>query len=323
MTKEIITQLTPEQEAAIPRYRDAGIEIGLRTDPTMDKEKIIELINSNMVMCEKEPIPKENFIFMDSPMAAMREYGKYGISPQNAFYGQHDIHWLMYYTFFRVECGLVEETEKIKYLMELTKHVGWFWLSDDTAIITARPKKLCLVSKLNPNTKESIQVLHNPDGLAVEYADGEGVYCLNGIFIDEKHDWIIKTPKEQLDLKTVLGIQNVEIRNEAIKKMGENAYKNVGKVIDSSEMKIDTYVGSLFENNKGLKATTTNYNLFEIDLGERVKRKYLEGFCPSSGKKFFEAVHPDVSTCTQALHWREWGKLEVEENGYLPPLVRT
>jgi hypothetical protein len=166
-------------------------------------------------------IPKENFIFMDSPMAAMREYGKYGISTQNAFYGQHDIDGVMQNLFMNeLFPGTCEETNKTsaEIYYEIAKHVGWFWLSDDMAIITKKPTKYHTYETINSETGNVIQILHNFNGPAIEYADGERVYAINGVSIKKEYEWIVKTPKDEMKAEDILKISDIKVRNEAIKK---------------------------------------------------------------------------------------------------------
>lgn len=292
-----IKTLTKSQEEALARYRELGIKIGMKADPSIDEEKVRELTDAHRVLCGLQPA--EVFTVMDSPFAACTD----GRNPGNALYGQHDISWLSFYLFFRVECGLTEETDAVKYLIELASHVGWMWMNETTTTVTRRPSEIH-TRRVNVEDGSTLDVLHNTDAMALQYVDGTGVYALNGIRIPKEYHWVITTPADSLDMQKVLGIQNTEIRTEVLKKIG------IEKAFDSLKKKL---------LDEGEVATGGHYSLYKVYLGEK-ERVYLQGNCPSKGDLFFEAVPPECSTITEALSWREEGTITLD---YTPPMVRT
>ena len=305
----MITELTKEQLKMLPKYRDAGIEIGLATGPEFDEEKVRELTDAHR---ESRGVPKAtNFLVYDSPFVVMKKY-KPHCTPGNALYGQHDINWLMYYMFYRVELGLTEETEGIVHLFELAKMVGWMWMSEDTTIVTRRPSEIHLQVKPH-DTIPNFRVLHNYNDYALKYADGTGVYAFQGITIPENLSWVVTTPEDELDVRKVMEITNTEVRTEVLKKIGvERAFEHVdSETIDSMKCPL---------NNE--------YTLLKINFDEN-DRIYLRGVCPSSGSPFFEAVPPKITSCEEALHWREYTypkfdtTLERIPHEYTPSLVKT
>ena len=292
--KKKIQSLTPAQEKAMARYREEGIRIGFATGADMDEKLVRELTDKHR---ELHGVPKAlNFTVYDSPFAALRVNSN--LTPSNALYGQHDINWLIFYAFFRIECGLIEETNGIVHLLELTKHCNWMWMSTTDTIVTRRPVELHMVPKAN-----GISVLHNTNDMAVKYKDGEGVFALNGVRIPYNLSHFI-TQKDKVKAADVMKITNTEIRSEVIKMMGpEFMFSNLpSKVLERASVE-----------NGG------EYDLMEIMIDEQ-RRVYLSGVCPSKGDRFYEAVHPDCSTVRQALSFREWGSVEME---YLPPVIRT
>jgi hypothetical protein len=297
----MINELTPAQIKAIPEYTKMGIKIGLDVGPEFDEAEVRDLTDKHRELLGLQKATE--FIIFDSPMAACKEIE--GLSPSNALFGQHDINWIANYLFFRIECGLIKETEKIVYLAELAKKVGWMWMSDDTTIVTRRPKhinmKMTQVRNENQSETNDLLVLHNPNGLALEYADGNGVYALYGTRIPKEYQWVV-TEKGQYDVKRVLGIKNAAIRTAALRAMGPRALITTGTCLHE------------WESSVGGK-----YVLYSVEVNGN-NRIYLSGECPSKHEPFCEAVHPDVKTCQEALAWRED---EVDLVGYSEPLYRT
>ena len=299
-TRKLIDSLTPEQEAQLEVYFQEGVRVGLGTNWNLEEWLVRELTDSHRVM---HGVPKAtNFLVFDSVFQAI-EHGPKGINQSNALYGQHEAGWLYNYKYYRDVLGLVEETKEISYLIELASHVNWMWMSSDTTIVTRQPTAV----HTRPGVDGTIGTakLHNMDSLAIEYKDGTGLYYMNDNYIPEDLAWVVTTPAEKLATmkKKVLAIKNVEIRNEAIKKVGEETFlSSIEKV--------------LLEGKK--KVLDSVYNLYQLDLG--TPRTYLQSKCPSSGKSFFEAVHPDCKTVLQALNWRESGEVS---DDYEIPIART
>lgn len=322
-----VKSLTEAQIAKFGDYLKEGVEIGLATEdnPNAFPEALVrELTDKHRVSCGLKPATY--FFVEQSPFTALSKYK--GLTSGNALYGQHDISWLIFYKFFRVESGLVKETEKIVHLLELAKYVGWMWMSSNATIVTLRPKILRMrnTATLLGNTSLNLRVLHNEEGYALEYHDGTGVYALNGLRIPKEYTWTVTTPAEQLKLKDVMGIKNTEIRTEVIKKLGiERAFSSLStKRLDEETIRIPARLTEVWasEANSWVPSITaessSDYKLFSVNVGEE-QRIYLTSTCPSSGKPFYEAVHPNCQTVRAALRWREFGDF----GDYTPPLVRT
>ena len=291
MTKHKVEKLTDSQEAMLPIYRNKAIEVGMKADPTLDEKKVRELTDAHRVLCGVQPATE--FLVLDSPGAAFKFNSN--LTPSNALFGSHDVNWLYFYLFFRVECGLREETEKLKNLIELCGHTGWMWMSSDTTIVTRRPAQLHTIPKAN-----GLLVCHNSRGKAIEYVDGWGVYCLDGVRIPTPHVHLVTNPNPT----EILKIQNSEIRGALIKNMGPEVMFQAlpHSILHQAEVK-----------NGG------HYTLYKIDI-EGQSRHYLSGVCPSKGDRWYEAVPPTCVTVESSLAWREWGDDTIP---YLPPVIRT
>lgn len=189
----------------------------------------------------------------------------------SAGYGAHDADFLSFYDFFRNECGLVQETDKLVPLMTLVEHSGWFWPFEDIVILTERP------SEVNMRNGR----LHQDGGPAVAYRDGFSVWALNGTRCSKK---IAETPAKDIPGKWVLEEKNAQVRAELVKKMGaERVVKELGaKTIDKKN----------------------GYELLNLDLGDGRFRPYLKMKNPSVDLIHIEGVHPDCKTVEEALAWR-------------------
>jgi hypothetical protein len=132
---------------------------------------------------------------------------------------------------------------------------------------------------------------------------------LDGLTIPlEYKDLLMAHPDSKEDKKKlatqILKVSNTEIRGALLKSKGAD------------------FLFSSLPTKEIHSATITNggdYELYEINI-EGTRRRYLSGVCPSKGDRWYEAVPPEVSSCQQALLWREWGTMEGK---YLAPRVRT
>lgn len=301
----MIKQLTPEQEAKLADYVREGLRIGLATgDGTMDEALVRELTDKHRVMCGYKPATR--FVVYDSPYQALANEPE--ITPYNALYGQHDISWLIHYSFYRNELGLVEETAQIVHLLELAEHVNWFWLGQNSTIACHRPVDIQLAERERPmytHTHPSIKsiphyVLHNPNGKALTYKDGSGVYMSNGVAMDAVAELM---DKPNLEFSEVMKVSNTQQRAELLKKL------DVRKLIAEEKLPIrvlDTHP----EKTRGRLVQLTDEGFEDYVM--------LEMVCPSSGEIHVECVPPDCTTVDQAHAWRIWGTVDIPADKIYP-----
>lgn len=310
----MITELTDKQKEMTTVYRDKGIEIGfsVHDEATFDTQKIGELINKHRVMCG---VPEAEVMYVaDSPAQAFAKIKPLGATLDSALYGNLDISWLNYYNYYRQELGLVKETEKIVHLLELTKYVGWMWMTSDCIVITKKPVEINTYQgeltgvdiEGNPTTFPS-PILHNLNGPSIKYADGFSIYHLWGYHIPEQYAWVVT--QSELDIKEVMRIENADIRSLALKKIG------IDKAFDVVDKKIiheKTY-------SKG-----GAYSLFSVDFGGETPETYLRMVCPSKGSVHIEGVDPRCQTVDQALGYRTYAfGWESPEFKYLEPYAQS
>ncbi len=281
-------------------YIQAGIAMGLSTGSDFDVDLVRGLLEKHRKANGIGPIDDRYFLIYDSPFAAIKAHKS--LSAGNAMFGSFDAHQLLAWKYVEQVLGNTTKSAQTENLFELGYHVGWFWMSSNAAIVTRKPDHI-RTTTVQRNGEEQI-ILHSYDHKAIEYRDGTGVYAINGINVPLELEWIVTTPAEQLNHADVLNIKNTELRTEAIKKIGiEAMFESLGKrTLDKASI------------NPG-----GDYELFRVDIGA-VERTYLRGACPSSGSKFFEAIHPEVTTVQQAIMWRETGELNLP---FYPPATRT
>jgi hypothetical protein len=291
-----IEKLTPEQEAKLPTYRDIGFEIGTAIDggKGIDTDKVLIELEKFAVL---RGVPKKDFIKKvvvgDSPIAIVKEHKGLGLKSSNAFYGQHDIHWLITYAFWRYECGLKEETEQMVPLLEMAKLANWYWLHEGVAYVSRKHAKVSTIrgTRVCPRTGpyEGNFTYHADGERAISYVDGTGLWKLFGTNIPENLSHFVTTPAAQLNLKDVLAIINTDIRSAVLKKMGPLAFDALPKTIRH----VKTFpIGGTYE-------------LVELDFGTG-PRAYLKMVCPSKGEVHLEGVPNECQTVDQARGFKEW-----------------
>ena len=222
-----IEKLTAAQTAKLSDYAKRWTEIGLSTTPA-DRPRAEAAI---IEMYRVAGLPAPRIVWCGSPMAQgltraiildqklLKNIGKsvwasvgdsvgdsvrdsVWASVGDSVYGQHDANWLAFYKFFRDECGLKGQTEKLNGLTELCESAGWALPHQSICWVSERH---CLVARDDRGR------LHSLTGPALLYPDGWGVYAVHGTRIPET--WI--TDPKSLTAKAALTWPNVEQRRAA------------------------------------------------------------------------------------------------------------
>ena len=193
MTKTKLERLTAEQEAMLPAFRDFGLQIGLSTERT-DRVAADMAIRAHYRACG---LAEPEIRWFDSPWASVRD--SVGASVKDSVYGQHEAAWLAFYRFFRDECGLTDQTDKLRGLWELCQSCGWILPFENVCFASERHD----VCKLDGRG-----VIHCEDGPAIHYRDGFSVHAWHGTRVPAH--WI--EDKASLRASEVLAERNVEVR---------------------------------------------------------------------------------------------------------------
>ena len=199
----------------------------------------------------------------------------------NFCFGQNDASWLSYYDFFRQECNLKKETEKLNGLIEMCK-TGWLITYKNVCIISKKPKEIHMENKL----------LHNLNGPSILFNNGFSIYSFRGIKIPS--DWI-ENPKS-LTAEIALGWNNIEQRRAACEILGWDKILNKlnSNIIDNDNEEIG--------------------QLLLVNIPNSGEEKFLRVKC-GTGRIFVIPVPPEMQTAKQANAWTyglETNQLNVE-----------
>lgn len=123
--------------------------------------------------------------------------------------------------------------------------------------------------------------LHNENGMAIAWSDGEGDFFLNGVSVSEE---LVMTAAEKIDPSILLKETNAEVRREIIRKVG------IERVISK--------LGAEVIDKRG------DYELLLLDLRDGRKREFLKMKNPSIDVWHVEGVLPGIKTVVEALAWR-------------------
>jgi len=290
----MIEELTLEQTAQLPIYRDKWIEIGRSTERT--DRPLAEQAIKKAYECAELPPPKivhwTRSPYEGTFKAAQIHTGKEKPDSEelrhvlnNACFGSQEAYWLSFYEFFQKECNV--DLSMINGLTESAQHCGWFWPFEDEVVISEKPIGLHI---------DAEKRLHCEDGMAIYYSDGWGIWMWHGVPIPQR---LIEHP-ESYTAAEILGEQNLEVRRCMIEKIGIEALLDA-----ATEIKKDV-TGTLYQievpNDETIKFVKVVNSTVEPD-GVTYKNYYLR-------------VPPTMRTAKQAVAWT-FGKKSKE---YLPAL---
>lgn len=183
-SKTVINELTPEQEAKIPYYRQKFLEIGLSTAP-VNKEKAEEAVRKSYeYLHAKDPAncsANPTFMWADgikagAKLAAQLAKGSDDVTSEEisaqadmASYGSFEAYWVSTYSFIANELP-VEKDPLVEIVENIVKECGVYWTFDDVVVMTPKPTKIVMDG----------EKLSNTEGPAIEYPNGEAIYAYKG-----------------------------------------------------------------------------------------------------------------------------------------------
>ena len=207
--------------------------------------------------------------------------GKENLYEPTLFWGQQDSYWIAFYLFPEKFLGVNygEYSEKLNWFAEIAKSCNWIWVFKNICFISDRPKVIY---------KKGFR-LHHESSPAIEYRDGYGIYCLNGVNVPKE---IVKTPAEKLDQKLLITEKNAEVRREILRKIG------VGRALQKlNAKKLDEW---------------REYELYKIDDIDIESVNILKMKCPSHGVMYTLRVPPEIEKAREAIKWCNHG-IDAEE----------
>ena len=157
---------------------------------------------------------------------------------------------------------------------DLVKNCAWIYPFENACIVCDRPTKISF---------DSEERLHAEGELAVEFADGNGIYSNHGVTLPEKYG----IPPHKWPAKWLLEEYNTELRRVLIQVIG---YSRIAQELQAKQL--DTW---------------QEYALLKIDCADVEPLYLLKMTCPST--KFIHAlrVPPDVKSAREAIRWVNWG----------------
>lgn len=184
-TKKLIESLTPKQETLIPGYVDRFTKIGLCTRITDRAKAEIAILKGYDILIKagklRDPKRPIEVFWAESPilgatLVAQMVYNRKNVTKEeikeqlnNASFGSFEAYWVSMYAFI-AEQFIVEKDPLIDCVLEGTQEWGLYWTFDAAVVLTPKPKAI--------HIKDS--KLHNTEGMALEYHNGEGLYAYSG-----------------------------------------------------------------------------------------------------------------------------------------------
>ncbi len=275
-----IEKLTKKQVAKIPEYVEHYTNVGLSLhDDTLATEEVERIIRE-VYRYGKIDQPKR-IIRTESPLGAIVEAQKLGATEFLFAFGAADADDSAYFAYMREILGLVEQTEVWEGYKQ-TQALGWFLPYRDVCVVANKPIAI--------HTDDS-GLLHNAEGLAIEYSDGFGLYSWHGVILSGKasgdnYSWIITNP-ELITFEVINQENNVEIKRIMIERLGHKKYLESG--------------------NATLIHSDARGELYEIDLGPDHERAKVVKVVNSSenpdGSRdiYYIPVPPHIKTATEAV----------------------
>jgi len=157
-------------------------------------------------------------------------------------------------------------------LAQLNPLVSGYWLGRTVALLVRKPVVLA---------RDVDGRLNNATGPAIRYADGWGLYALQGVRVPS---WVIERPAEDLTRDDFFAQPNSEVRRVIQERMGERFIWEVGaRFVEGGPRGI----------------------LYEVEFpgeNERIAR-YVQVSDASSERVYYLRVPPTIQTAEEAVAW--------------------
>jgi hypothetical protein len=191
-------------------------------------------------------------------------------------------YWDSFLTFFRHVAKLPLDYSKYDHWETLSKTSGPRIMHPEFCMISDFPTHLQVDEQSRP---------HCETGPFSAWADGSGLYALHGVRVPA---WSVETPKDEIEPKDVLALENTEQRAAIMRHVG-----------------LHRFLGALGAEQIDQDG---DYRLYYLNVGSRKIGPYLFMRCPSTSREFLEGVgdadkyddiDPTIKTCADALKWRQ------------------
>jgi len=211
-------------------------------------------------------------------------------SSWNSGYGQHDAHWVAFFSFFRDVYGMFQDEQKITQYVELAQSANWYLPCAGVCYVSERPHTL---------HRDEDGRLHCENGPALAYRDGFGVWSWHGVRVPR---FVIEQPN-QITIKTIDTEDNAEVRRVMLLQYGEERYIRDSGLEPIHEDQYGTLYKKTFAGDEPLAMVRVINGSTEPDGTRRI---------------YWLRVPPDVRTAHEAVAWTYW-----EEPDEYQPDIRT
>jgi hypothetical protein len=284
LDSQLDSQLSPQLDSQL--YSQLGLQLGLQLYSQLDSQLGLQLdsqLRSQLHSQLYSQLDSQLGLQLDSQLDLQLDsqlrsqlYSQLGYKVSFRYW------WSGYYTFYsfinrellpEIEVPLLEKMKEFCYDIPS----GYFHTG------------FCVISQPPTEIHRKGMVLHNEKDMACKFADGWGLYSLNGIRLDGKY---VTTPSCELSVEDVMKESNVDVRREVLRKIGLERFikETQAKCLDKLEIKV---------NNKQCE-----YQLLEVDFGEGIIARVLKMDNPSIDAMHVEGVEDTCNTVKEALAWR-------------------
>ena len=199
--------------------------------------------------------------------------------------------WSAWFDFSRY-IGVNLDPQKYDLFTSFARECGWVLPYQGICFMSDRPRTV----RWNAEGR-----LHNPDGPAVEFADGYGLWAYDGVRLPEQY----QKPVSEWESGWLLEEQNAELRRVLIQGLG---YERLMRELEA--LRLDVWSGvSLSPDAAGTYREVENrYELYRITKNVDVEPIHLlKMTCPSTGHTHVGRVPPDIISAFEGARWRNWG----------------
>jgi hypothetical protein len=286
-----LEQLTPAQEIELREWRKRYYAIGWSTERS-DRPKAEKAM---VKLYARMGLPAPAFHWCQSPFEAVKIIeestgSKVALSGTD---GCLDAYWVAFHTFCIHLGGKVEPDDKVhlEEWKDLVESTGPCYPYTKVCLMTERPIRACWDER---------EVLHSEDGMALEYADGNGIYCIHNVVVPEM---VVMRPWE-MTLEMIEGEKNADVQtvmqdmwcHEEKDSTGRRKGAGGGRWLEETGSKaIDMDVYTAYTDEVTGESTQIQRALMEDKLG----RKFLVCSDSSTDRVYFIQVANEAKTCVE------------------------
>ena len=210
-------------------------------------------------------------IVCDSPVACKKQSIADGHKNMTEYWSMWYVGYAAMYDFAN-RIDLEMDQEKLVPFLNWVRCCPFVLFDENTVYVSRKPTEI----HFNDNDQ-----LHNESGMSCEFADGWGIYSINGVAVDEQ---IVMRPETQT-IQQIRDEQNEEVKRIRIERRGWDTYlAEIGaELIDERRNDIEGTREYLFKADDDMRA--------------------LLCACPSTHKEFVLEVPPETETCEDAQAW--------------------